>query len=591
MGTEDSIVKAERSFEFYHLSEKEMEAAIVGLEGNALAWFRWENKRNPITNWRTLKKLMLRHFRGRRGGSLMEQWLTQTQVGDVEDYETRFIQFASNVVSEEFLIANFIKGLDCRIQVELRLMDPVTMEEALEWAIKIEKKLLVTWKTSNYNEPKIINPSLPNPNRTYTYHKGNYSNTPTPQNLNPNPHKYSSHYPQHQNSHTHQNSQTHPNTQHLSDKEFQEKKCRRLCYHCDEKWKVGHVCKRKELSVLIFGEIEAEGEVEEEYYDVEEGEVEVILETPVSVSLNSVVGIDNPKTMKPIGKFEGVKVVVMIDPGATHNFISSEIVATLGTGETRVGKRSYQNVILDLGVVCITETFLPLELGHSNVILVIEWLAKLGTIGNNWKTPMMQFQWKGNKVLLRGDASLERSLITLKSMMKTIKKTRGGGLVELMKIEGTKEVNKVSIPSGVPEELNNVVEQFTTVFHMPNELPPVRSKQHHVVLKEGTNPISVRPYLYPQVQKEEIERLKADMLQAGIIQPSCIPFSSPVLLVKKKDGSWRFCVDYRALNRETVADKFPIPGTVRRASWGSHLFEVGFKSRLPSNTVGRRGCS
>jgi hypothetical protein len=82
---------------------------------------------------------------------------------------------------------------------------------------------------------------------------------------------------------------------------------------------------------------------------------------------------------------------------------------------------------------------------------------------------------------------------------------------------------------------------------------------HHIKLFSGQGPINVRPYKYPHHHKEEIERQVTELLSVGVIRPSMSDYSSPVILVKKKDKSWRMCVDYRALNKATIPDKYPIP--------------------------------
>jgi hypothetical protein len=107
--------------------------------------------------------------------------------------------------------------------------------------------------------------------------------------------------------------------------------------------------------------------------------------------------------------------------------------------------------------------------------------------------------------------------------------------------------------------LTQLLQQHSDLFDEPQGLPPIREYDHHIHLPPGMAPVAVRPYRYPQLQKDELEQQCALMLAAGIIRISTSPFSAPVLLVRKSDGTWRFCIDYRVLNALTLKDKFPIP--------------------------------
>lgn len=111
----------------------------------------------------------------------------------------------------------------------------------------------------------------------------------------------------------------------------------------------------------------------------------------------------------------------------------------------------------------------------------------------------------------------------------------------------------------VPPDMQDMVASFADLHQEPNGLPPEWEISHQISLKEGTSPVNVRLYRYAHFQKSEIKKQVNDMLKMGLIRPSTSPLSSHVLLVKKIDGSWRFCTDYRALNEVTIKDRFLIP--------------------------------
>ena len=109
------------------------------------------------------------------------------------------------------------------------------------------------------------------------------------------------------------------------------------------------------------------------------------------------------------------------------------------------------------------------------------------------------------------------------------------------------------------EQFKPLLEFFKDVFQALEGMPPSRDCDHHIPLNPGAQPSNLRPYHVPHYQKDAMESIIKELLHNKEIHPSMSPFSSPAVMVRKRDGGWRLCVDYRLLNAITVKNKFPMP--------------------------------
>ena len=108
---------------------------------------------------------------------------------------------------------------------------------------------------------------------------------------------------------------------------------------------------------------------------------------------------------------------------------------------------------------------------------------------------------------------------------------------------------------------SDLIKSHSNIF--ANELPPFKEDpnavQHHIKLHPNQQPPCAKLRRFSPREIEEINAQIKELITRNFIQPSKSPFGANVLLVKKSDGTWRLCIDYRALNQITVKDKFPLP--------------------------------
>ncbi|GJR91776.1 putative reverse transcriptase domain-containing protein [Tanacetum coccineum] len=264
---------------------------------------------------------------------------------------------------------------------------------------------------------------------------------------------------------------------------------------------------------------------------------------------------------------------ILFDTGADRSFVSNTFSALINITPTTL--ESHYDVELANGKIIgvnpiirgCTLNFMnhpfnidlmPVPFGSFDVIIRMDWLTKYhGVIICDEKIVRVLF---GREMLIfqgNGNNQREESRLNIISYTKAQEYLSKGCDVFLAHIT-TKEVKDKS--KGKRLEDVPIVRDFLEVF--PEDLlgiPPARQVEFQIDLVPGVAPVARAPYrLAPSKRKELVEQLQ-ELSDKGFIWPSSSPWGAPVLFVKKKDGSFRMCIDYRELNKLTVKNRYPLP--------------------------------
>ncbi|KAL4339801.1 hypothetical protein GQ457_08G022490 [Hibiscus cannabinus] len=458
---------------------------------------------------------MTHRFIEKLHADVIEEFNKIHQTSTMEEYQERFealqpfmLQLNSHL-GESYFISSFISGLKYIIRHKVRVHEPQTSADACrkakiyELALEIEEK-----------KPK------------FSY-RSPYQSSPTSQ-------KVSASHPL-----------TQPKQQTFAPRPKQSlldfRRSNNLCFKCGEKFAPGHQCKQKHLNMMekLDPLMEmVDQELNEQPSDATEG----VPTEQLEISINALTGCVGSSTIRIPGSIKGKSLSILIDTGSTHSFTTTgwakegvellqthPLSITVANGEKLLSTAISKKLLWKMQGHCFEHDFRVLHLGGSDMVLRVDWMRKYSPITMDFNMMTLKF-------------SKDDQVITL----------QGGTSPTTLKIISGEKIT-------TPEYLQPLLEKYKSVFDEPNSLPPPRNHDHAITLLPGAQPVNLRPYRFPFSQKTEVEKQISDMLAASVIQNSKSPFASHCLLIKKKDGTWRLCVDYRQLNSLTVKNKYPIP--------------------------------
>ncbi|KAJ3689395.1 hypothetical protein LUZ61_018559 [Rhynchospora tenuis] len=546
--------KCESYFHIFQTPEMyKTQMATLHFTEEAHEWYECFKEDHPNVPWQILVTEVLDRFQIYHTSYPIGDFKRVHQTGKVGDYIRQFEQAKSRLIRETkinnkiFFIEGFIEGLKEEIRYAVEVLNPSTLNQAFAYARKAELNLEGVDKR-------------PKPFKAYNYQ----------------PNQQSKEFI----SATKPAVTTQPNLTSMP-KEMTREQMRalKLCYYCKEKYTPGHKCKMRTLHAIQSDDTpssesltsEEELPVYIEWVTDAKAVAESDLGGQAVITMCTDQHASNLQTLKFKGLLGKTPICVLIDTGSTHSFINPDLIDSdkwpisttsplsvkIADGTAMTTTTMCQHLPFTLQNYALAGSVRLLNIQGYDLILGMDWLSQHGPMMIDWDTGKLQLHNHGQVIEL----TVQQEVAEVKlcqAMCDPVKEQQRGNMLVVAHIYCV-QPTKILEEKSVCPQLQPLLQQFSEVFSEPSSLPPQRTIDHHIPLKPETTPVSMRPYRYSYFQRMEIEKIVEELLSSSFIRPSTSPYSSPVLLVKKKDDSWRLCIDYRQLNESTVKNKYPIP--------------------------------
>lgn len=530
--------------------------SILHFSGAAGIWLQSVRKKIAVLEWISFTSLLCTRFGRDRHQLLIRQFYTIKQSTTVAEYIERFDILMNHLVSYSdtthpyYFLTRFVEGLRSDIRAVVMVQRPMDLDTACSLAL-LQEEVTEGECISLPRQPEHRYIKIPVRNTQHQFQS--IPATPSARAVD---------------NRGMESARTSGSDKIQALRDY--RRAKGLCYKCGERWGKEHTCPAT-VQMHVVEELLAMFTSEEITGSEPSSPESSEQETVCSLSSHAMNGTtaENSGVIQLHARLNDHEILILVDSGSSTSFINKFLADSM-SGAKPLPKACRVQVADGASHRCTD--FIPqcawssgghnfhtdlkiLPLGSYDAILGMDWLEHHNP-DIDWVAKTLKLQFPSGPVLLTGHNSIgvQCSAISASELETICRTGSAANLIHVYAINGEVQMEEI-----VPDDIQQLLAQFYSVFEEPTELPPRRDCDHRIPLMQGAQPVNLRAYRHKPELKSEIERQVQELLQSGVIQQSTSHFSSPAILVKKKDGTWRLCVDYRALNSMTVISKYPVP--------------------------------